>query len=236
MAIASRIDSSGAAFKGSQKQIQLYVNSHTLELNCAVATALGAHLRGETGWKSPLHNNGFAEFHDSAFLKALELQHLKADLQEFWPSGGPRWDALARTLEGQVLLVEAKSYPAEMRGSGCAAQEPSRAKIERRLHETAQKLGLATAPASWMGDLYQSANRLAHLHFLRDHGVEAFLINVCFVRDQGHVCVELEEWRGTLREAKIDLAVGALPFVADAFLPALALDELHQELSSAGLL
>jgi hypothetical protein len=51
----------------------------------------------------------------------------------------------------------------------------NRSTIERRLAETRE----------WMQvpEHYQSANRLAFLHFLRGHEVAASLVNLCFVDD-----------------------------------------------------
>jgi len=73
-------------------------------------------------------------------LKACGLKHLSHDLSAFWPRGGPVWDALA-SIEFQedknskgILLVEAKSYAAEIYGTGCKASPTSREKIEDGTH------------------------------------------------------------------------------------------------------
>lgn len=62
------------------------------------------------------------------------LDHHATDLKQFWPTGGPHWDALAVIdLEGAlrpgVLLLEGKSYPEELYGSGCQAEARSREHI-----------------------------------------------------------------------------------------------------------
>jgi hypothetical protein len=82
-----------------------------------------------------------------------------------------------------VLLVEAKSSPGEVVGSGCQASPASRAQIERAL--TGAKFWFQVEPsADWLGPLYQSANRLAHLYFLRQIAqIPAWLINIYFVND-----------------------------------------------------
>jgi len=64
-----------------------------------------------------------------------------------------------------VILVEAKSHTPEIYGTGCQAREPSLTRIRRALSLTAEALA-TTATAPWESRLYQTANRLAHLHFL----------------------------------------------------------------------
>jgi hypothetical protein len=58
----------------------------------------------------------------------------------------------------------------------------------------------------WLGRLYQSANRLAHLYFLRElAGVQAWLLHTCFINDVDHVPVNEEAWRRALEEADREL-------------------------------
>jgi hypothetical protein len=115
------------------------------------------------------------------------LPDLSGMLAELWPQGGPVWDALARvTLHGSrgpgVLLVEAKSYPQELYSNGCCASEVSRGQIVRALQNTQRWLGVEQT--DWTGPLYQSANRLAHLYFLREvAGVPTWFVNLCFAGD-----------------------------------------------------
>ena len=162
----------------------------------------------ELEWVSPLEKDGFAEYRDEAFLAALGHSDLAVVLAAFWPRGGPQWDALATVRLGDqtslqgghsakpssgVLLVEAKSYPAEMESSGCRAGGRSRALIERSLTEAMRWFG--ADPADWCGPLYQFANRLAHVYFFRERaGVPAWFVNVCFVNDPRTPTTE-EEWR-----------------------------------------
>ncbi len=42
----------------------------------------------------------------------------------------------------------------------------------------------AKANADWLTDYYQYANRIAHLAFLRQHGVEAWLVFLYFTGDE----------------------------------------------------
>ena len=123
----ARVDNDGQAYAGSQLQIQIYVNRLSEELTREVFERLPdlALLHPRLNWVSPLEKYRFSEYQDTAFLKACGLEHLSDELKALWPRGGPVWDALA-SIEFQgdkdrkgILLVEAKSYPAEIYGSGC---------------------------------------------------------------------------------------------------------------------
>ncbi|MFN8878530.1 MAG: hypothetical protein ACK5Z1_15300 [Gemmatimonadota bacterium] len=222
---ASRVDTRGLAFAGSQMQVQLYSARHRKRLEAAILTALGRGTE-QLQWLAPLEDQRFEEPMDGAFLETLELPQLIPDLAAFWPRSGPRWDGLARLDPScTVLLVEGKSYPAEMRGSGCQAySEESRRKIEAALHATKVWLQ-ASAEANWTGPLYQYANRLAHVRFLRERGVDAWLVNLCFTDDDTTTPTSAEEWQFGLNAAKRELGVEHLDGVAlDVLLPALSRD------------
>jgi hypothetical protein len=170
------------AARGSQRQTQLYVNQHVEDLHAAIVEAL-PELEGRTiAWRSPLASDAFEELHDARFLQAVGHPELIEALEAFWPRGGPRWDALA-TVDGDgVLLVEGKSYPGELLGGGCKASPRSLPAIEGALGWTRGRLGVDPAKV-WTGPLYQSANRMAFLTWLRWHGVRAWLVHLLFSGD-----------------------------------------------------
>src|ERR1019366_10783457 len=92
---------------------------------------------------SPLARKSFREYQDKEFLQAIGQDRLSIKLDDFWPSGGPQWDALA-VLERPpvgVVLVEAKAYPEEAENRHCKAEGASRTKISERLDELKPKLG-----------------------------------------------------------------------------------------------
>ena len=93
----TRIDDASRAYAGSQLQLQIYVNRRSEELSQKVIQGLPdlASLHPRLHWVSPLEKDRFAEYQDTAFLKACGLKHLSAELKAFWPPGGPVWDALA---------------------------------------------------------------------------------------------------------------------------------------------
>jgi hypothetical protein len=217
-----RVDDLGRAFAGSQLQVQLYSARLCPTLEAALAGALNR--AGERlDWVAPLEDQGFEELLDEAFINALGLGAHAAALRGFWPGSGPRWDGLAWLRPSDaVLLVEGKSYPAEMRGSGCQAKAPRSIElIDAALDATKAWLG-APHVADWKGELYQYANRLAHVRFLRERGIEAWLINLCFLDDPTKNPTDAATWTSALTQAKKDLCLGDISHVAvDVLLPGL---------------
>jgi hypothetical protein len=169
--------------RGSLKWIQRAVNEQWPSLNQPIASRLGINLES-LNWVSPLAEDRFAEYRDGAFLGRIGQEALSGALQGFWPTRGPQWDALGKTADGDVLLVEAKAHIAEICSPGTAAGDASRTRIEAALAETADYLGAREGHAAWSDHFYQLANRLSHLHFLHRHGIRAWLILVNFVGDR----------------------------------------------------
>jgi hypothetical protein len=209
-----RVDPAGRAFKGSQRQLQTYVNERTDELNAAIRAAIPGFVGARIDWRSPLADDSYREYRDGAFLAALGDNAAARDLHSFWPKGGPVWDGLATaSLETGVrglLLVEAKSYPAEM-SSACRATPKSRELIERSLATTRTALGARGKSDSWTRTYYQLANRIAHVHWLRSLGREAWLVLICFTDDADHVATTADEWEAALANAKRTMGLGAKP-------------------------
>jgi hypothetical protein len=226
----SRVDEFGLAFAGSQLQIQIYVNRRQEDLSQAVTKALPslASLSPRLRWVSPIEKKRFIEYKDVHFLRAVGLGILASQLKEFWPKGGPNWDALAAVEIATVprgrgvVLVEAKSHPGEIYGGGCQASSPKSLRmIEAALQQTKRWLGVA-AGADWTGPLYQSANRLAHLYFFcQIVNVPAWLVNAYFINDP-HSPTTLETWHITLKEVKKELGLTGIrvPNTVELFLEA----------------
>lgn len=197
-----RVDTTGAASAGSQLQTQLYVNQRTDALDDAVRAEVPELAGARFEWRSPVAADNYREYWDAAFLKRVGLDEHAAALEEFWPTGGPHWDALA-VVHGPgddspgVLLVESKSYPNEMlKGSGTASPSgtPNRELIEASLAWTRKQLGVADkSAADWTGPLYQNANRVAHLLWLRSLGIRAWLVHLLFTGDE-HQPTTPEQW------------------------------------------
>lgn len=120
-----------------------------------------------------------------------------------------------------VVLVEAKSHPAEMYSTGSRATADSRERIEVALTATKRWLGTSD-DCDWTGSLYQYANRLAHLYFFRELAhVPAWLVNVYFLNDS-HSPTSLKEWQDALTWARGELGLvrSRVPYAAELFLEA----------------
>lgn len=104
----------------------------------------------------------------------------------------------------------------------------SRMLIEKSLAKTQAQLGVITkTPAGWCGPLYQNANRLAHVYWLRSLGVRAWLVHLLFTDDRIGPTSQAE-WEAALKKADDELGLTGLT-VADAghvYLPAGTYDEL----------
>jgi hypothetical protein len=226
--------------RGSQLQVRLYVNEHTDALTAAVIDQISdlADRAGSVEWRAPLAPR-FEEPRDGAFLAAVGRQDLATSLHEFWPARGPVWDALAivhlRDGGQGILLCEGKSHPAEIYAGGTKASEGSRMRIGAALAATQDWLGVPHDPERWMDPLrpaerghssvYQSANRYAHLYWLRElAGVEAWLCHLLFVDDPSYGATSRECWDKRLPEIEHDLGLQGrtVPFAGHVFLPGLS--------------
>jgi hypothetical protein len=121
----------------------------------------------------------------------------KRSLAEFWPSGGPVWDALGLASDGAKILVEAKAHIAEAASPATKASPQSLALIRRSLEE-ARRYYAPRAVADWTGALYQYANRLAFHYLLKKvNGIDCRLVflDFCNASDVKGPTSELE-WKG----------------------------------------
>lgn len=168
--------------KGSLKWIQEMLSRPNGGLERAVRETLGLPANVAIQWKSPRLEDHHAEYRDGSFLRLLGLERLVPELRGFWPSRGPQWDALALTSDDRVILVEAKAHAGEL-ASSCTAGAKSREIIDRALDAAKRYYG-ARSTADWSNGNYQYANRLAHLQFLRERGVDAHLVFVYFMNDR----------------------------------------------------
>lgn len=171
------------AERGSQLWLQVAVNRCPEAIDQSIRTALRLDERCKVEWVSPLENERFVEYRDNAALQKLGVAAQRRALSDFWPTGGPVWDGLAKVGSGEVLLVEAKAHIAELVSPASRASEPSRGQIAKSLAQVRNMLAPA-AEVDWAGTFYQYANRVAHLHFLReDNGIPAHLVFVNFLND-----------------------------------------------------
>lgn len=218
----------GRAQRGSQRQLQDYVNLVPSLLDDAVLSALPMKVQQSSPrikWVSPLATDQFREFRDEEFLEAIGMGGYSKDLRAFWPKFGPCWDALGlltTSLSQSVpvpILVEAKSHVQEVYGNGCQAGEASRALIEKSLHAAKSWCG-ARPDANWTGPLYQFANRISHLYFMRQRIARpCFLVNLYFIDDPYRPTSD-PEWVAALHAIHQELGLtGPIPGLIEVFLP-----------------
>jgi hypothetical protein len=107
---------------------------------------------------------------------------------------------------GRVFLIEAKAHGREM-ASTCKAGATSLRTIRSSLETSKRALG-AKQESDWINGYYQYANRLAHLHFLQKHGVDARLVFLYFTSDRQMKgpCSEAE-WRPYIDAAHAHLGI-----------------------------
>jgi hypothetical protein len=206
--------------KGSLKWTQRLINEYPQLLDDAFRDAGILPLGESVSWDSPRRDDDWAEYRDGSFLDAIGHGNLKAALRALWPSKGPQWDALGRSGE-TVYLVEAKAHPDEMASHCSAKAKKSLEMISASLNDAKAGYG-ATGSTDWLRGHYQFANRLAHLRFLRQHGVDARLAFIYFVGDSEMTEVATEgEWVDVIHKAQAHLGVDAErlgPDVVDLFI------------------
>ncbi|MCJ7773303.1 MAG: hypothetical protein MUP22_09250, partial [Desulfobacterales bacterium] len=185
--------------KGSLKWIQAFVNEQPHLLGTPIKKFIRADKGRNIEWLSPLANDDYSEYRDQAFLDLLGIELSKKKLKYFWPNRGPQWDALGRTGNEAYFLVEAKAHISEIISS-CKAYSPkSKTRIKKGLIQTQKYLGLKPHIDFTRG-LYQYANRLAHLYFLRVlNDIPAYLVFVFFIDDPTHISTSKAEWTGALQ-------------------------------------
>jgi hypothetical protein len=215
--------------KGSKLQVQLYVNRFQPDLNEALIgepklASLGAQGADSIRWVSPLERHGCEELQDADFLRAIGQDQLIDSLGEFWPSGGPVWDALAivdlKDGGSGAVLVEGKSHTGEFFGRGSQAgmsrsgsetppseeSKENRERIRRALAATQESLDLAPDPDRWMGRLYQTANRIAYQRWLAEQGVKTWLVWLLFTGDPIGAATKAD-WEQAVESANAELGL-----------------------------
>lgn len=207
--------------KGSLKDMQLLINEHPDLLNSNIRQNIPSLKNNQIDWLSPLKNDDYSEYKDDDFINLLKL-NLTKPLSTFWPQKGPQWDALGKSKNGNVFLIEAKANIPEIVSSPSGAKKTSKLLIDKSLIETKIYLNINN-DIDWSGKFYQYTNRLAHLYFLREqNNVPAWLVNIYFINDKTVNGPKTEEeWFGAIRVMKCYLGVGhhkLSKYVIDVFI------------------
>jgi len=212
--------------KGSTFQVQEYVNRRAGELERAVTERFPEFDGATFEWTAPLEAHDYRQPQDAEFLRAIGCQKLAPKLKAFWPKGGLLWDATAKlTLasgEPGALLVDGKSYPGELRSRIPAESAKSAARIRSAIAYTQASLGLEADPDRWTRSYYEPASRYAHLQFLRDEDVNAWLVHVLFLNDATFIGATQTEWETALPAVERELGIDdiEIPHAGHVFLPA----------------
>jgi len=208
--------------KGSKKWIQRLINENPELFNSEIRSKLNLPSSEEIRWLSPLKKDEYAEYSDQDFIDLLEVKLEKMPLSDFWPKRGPHWDALGKSISGNLFLVEAKSHIRELTSTMEPTDEDSIKKIRRSLDVTKDFLN-PKADTDWSCGFYQYTNRLAHLYLLRaKNQLLAYLVFVYFVNDSDMGGPKtVEEWEGAIKLLHSYLGIGRhklKKFVADIFI------------------
>lgn len=206
---------------GSQYWLRIAVNNARSIIDRELASAADNARDQQIEWVSPLPPD-FAEYQDEDFLDKLRITLPRLPLSDFWPKGGPVWDALARTPKGHVFLCEAKAHIPEVNSPESGASSKSLRLIASSLNEARAFLN-ADPIVDWTRTFFQYTNRIAHLYLLRElNGIDAYLVNVYFLNDTTmNGPTSVAEWKGALALLKTHLGVTRTklsPFMKDIFI------------------
>lgn len=207
--------------KGSQKWLQMIINEKSEFLNTEIRRKFGLPKDEGIQWLSPLKRDNYAEYRDQEFIDLLGVKLTRIPLANFWPRGGPQWDALGKGSSGILFLVEAKSHIHELISTMQAKGERSREKIQKSLEETKRFLN-SNAKTDWASPFYQYTNRLAHLYLLRQNQLPAYLVFVYFTNDlEMNGPTTVDEWKGAIKLLYSYLGIGRHKlqnFITDVFI------------------
>jgi hypothetical protein len=194
--------------KGSLKAIQQLINEYPEILNRQLLKKVPSLKDDSKNWLSPLSRNDYAEYSDDDFIKVLGLNP-PFPLEKFWPKRGPQWDALGKSKNGDVFLIEAKANIPEIVSGPTGAGKVSKLLIDKALIETKIFLDIKNN-VDWSGKFYQYTNRLAHLYFMRElNKIPAWLVNIYFLNDKSvNGPKTKEEWISAIRVMKKYLGIG----------------------------
>jgi hypothetical protein len=210
------------ATKGSKKWLQKLINEKPHLLDLKIKKELNLPEDERIHWLSPLKENGYLEYGDQHFIEKLGIKLEKFPLEDFWPSRGPQWDALAKSQRGNLFLVEAKSHIRELISTMKAKDEGSVKKIRKSLQETKCFLN-SNIETDWSHGFYQYTNRLAHLYLLREKNqLPAYLVFIYFINDvEMNGAKTINEWKSALKLLHSFLGIGGHKlqnFTADIFI------------------
>ena len=203
---------------GSEWHLLRWMGRHRQEFDRRVLAAIGLG-EAQLDWLDCGWNRRAvwpdAEIAGLDFLPAHDA--VRARWTNLWPQTGnlPNWDAVGQVSKNDVpadwLLVEAKAHIGELKSDCKAKPNGGRPQISTFLDQAKQALGVPGSQ-DWLQGHYQSANRIANLHFLQQNGVSARLLFVYFTGDHrpGWSCpIDQQAWQPALAKVKAHLGLPA---------------------------
>lgn len=194
----------GRAEKGSKFLFQNYVNLGQTKLNQQILNSSPLLLSFidrdlSIQWKSPLQVDDYQEYRNEFLELFSEWKDKKSLLETYWAKQGPQWDGIAvvkgKNKDYGLLLVEAKSYPEEMKSKIQAKDPKSVSLISGTIEEVMRAFESQADIDIWLSHYYQLANRLAYLYILNEKlGIPTWLVLVNFVDDDAHIQTNLDKW------------------------------------------
>ncbi|MBI2841851.1 MAG: hypothetical protein HYX78_00465 [Armatimonadetes bacterium] len=190
---------------GSEWHLLRYLGRHRNALNQAIEQETGGRVVDWLDFGFDRSRFLDSELKGLNFLTADSYADVKRAWAAFWPQTGnvPNWDAVGWLTFGsnmELLLVEAKAHAEELRSACAAKPHGGRDMICRAFESTISAFGLAAKVDDWLEPYYQYCNRLAALHFLREHNVPARLLFIYFYGEtnmRGRHCPDCpDEWQG----------------------------------------
>ena len=100
---------------GSQYWVRLAINRAREVINREVSQSIALDSGELIEWISPLAPD-YTEYQDQQFVEQLRITLPTVPLKDFWPKGGPVWDALARTPKDRYDSQRALAF---FRARGC---------------------------------------------------------------------------------------------------------------------
>jgi len=145
---------------GSKDWMQTIINSNKYsDLRSALDKNIG---EGNIEWLSPLEDDNYQEYQLNHRPIADNFNFDKNTFSSWWPfPRQPQWDAIGKTDDGTIILVEAKAHIKETR-SKCRTTEQSYERIKDSLKKSYHNFSpkVSFDEILWMKRYYQIANRL----------------------------------------------------------------------------
>lgn len=176
MAYKKNISDKLALGYGSKYQLLRMLGWHRNYFNEGIGTLTG--VSKDINWFDFEFNGP----EDKELLNFDYIENLNKEWREYWVCGaaGLNWDAVGKSSDGTLILVEAKAHIKELNsssGGSSKSKQRNNLVIEKYLKEN----NIDRCAEDWNKDCYQLANRLIALDFLLKRGIKAKLVYVLFV-------------------------------------------------------